>query len=144
MYETWCNQSCPTEVWQTHVVLQASFRPLCVVTWVSLIECCDSHEESIDCRLVETDDNNQCYCYYEIECDKITDDWVEYDICVKDRVIYLQASYSEEMAWEAPCNPDGKPGGQALGGSKIATCSGRKMDCVGVFAECVAEDSCES
>jgi hypothetical protein len=138
--EDWCDRTCISDGTQFHVVLQGSFRPLCVVTWVSLIECTEMQKETIDCELVTTGDHDpaQCYCDYEIVCEPICDDWVEYDICVKDRQIWLESAWSTEKAWEYRCKDDGTPGGQALGGSKLSDCYGavRPIDCAGGSATC--------
>jgi len=141
-FETWCDWTCPSDGMQWHCILQAQFRPLNIVTWVSMIECISGHEQPIICTLTGGD-SPYCYCDYSIQCMPIRDDWVEYDICVKDRQIWVQAAYSQEKAWEYPCTPpEGFPGGQGKGGSDNSDGYGsiRDFDCFGEYAECKYTD----
>jgi hypothetical protein len=137
-YETWCDRNCPSEGFQWHCILQASYKPIGVVTCVDLLECSDYHTEDITCKLVPDPapsyDHSKCYCYYTIDCDQIIDDWVEYDIKVKDRQIYLDAAFSTEATWTGPCVSNNVPGGPVEGGSKKSDlCGGpggtRRLDC---------------
>jgi hypothetical protein len=138
--EQWCDWNCISSGVQWHIVLQASFRPLCIVTWVSLIECTDNETEDITCTISETGGDPRCYCDYEITCDPITDDWTEYNICVKDRQIWLQSAWSTEKAWEEECYADNIPGGSGGGGSGDSDCydAVRPIDCYGSSATCNA------
>jgi len=139
--EYWCGQVCPTSSLQTHVVLQATFRPLNVVTWVELIECVEQDDEqTVDCTLTGYLAGAGCYCThnFEISCSDLTEDWVEYDICVKDRQIWLQTGWSDEKAWSYQCQDDGAVGGQAQGGSPLSDGNSgiRPIDCYDINVPC--------
>lgn len=76
----------------TFVPLQAQFAPLTVVIHADLVECIDNQQETLDC---DVEIGPYC-CEYgdiEVEC-TMQDDWVEYELCVCYRNIYLQTAWS--------------------------------------------------
>jgi hypothetical protein len=98
-------------------ILQGQFKPLDVVTCVDIQANDRSHSDSISCCTADDyfdsgsdccDDTEQqlgtyppdscCYNECEIICDSIEDNWVEYEICVKVKKIWLQSGWSCESA----------------------------------------------
>jgi hypothetical protein len=98
-----CNQTYPTDSEFVMYVLQASFRPVCILTDIDLVECPVSETRAVDCYEFLGGD--------QIYCNGIEDEWMEYNLCWKSRQFYFESAWSKECVSVGECNSSGTGAG---------------------------------